>query len=109
MLPIFSDHNFQKEVLEHRGLVLVDFWAEWCGPCHMFGPIIEKVNDEVKSKDIKIGKINIDENQKIPSTYSIMSIPTLIFFKNGQMIDQMVGVHSKEKVIERIEKHRSTP
>jgi thioredoxin 1 len=98
----FTDSNFKKEVLESNLPVLVDFWAAWCGPCKMISPILEELARDYANK-IKIGKINVDENPKITSLYGIMSIPTLIFFKNGKVLEQAVGVLSKSELKKKIE------
>lgn len=100
-----TDSTFQKEVIEEKNLpVLVDFWAPWCGPCKMLTPIIEELEKEYVGK-IKIVKLNVDENQKIPSQFHIMSIPALIFFKNGKPLKNMVGAQGKDslrKVIDEV-------
>ena len=101
-LEITQD-NFQAEVLNVKGkLVLVDFWAPWCGPCQMQGPIIDELSDEVGDKAV-IGKINVDENQELAGKYGIMSIPALIIFKDGEVVDNMVGVHQKNDLLKVIE------
>lgn len=97
----FTDQNFKEEVLESKIPVLVDFWAPWCGPCQMVGPIIQELAKEFEGK-VKIGKMNVDENSQIPNQYSIMSIPTVIFFKNGQEIARKIGLESKENYIKLI-------
>lgn len=93
---------FQKEVLEHQGLVVVDFWAPWCGPCRVLSPIIEELAEELQGK-VKVAKVNVDENGEIASQYNVMGIPTIIFFKNGQMVDQHVGVLQKEDLKKKID------
>ncbi len=98
----FTDSNFKKEVLEAQLPVLVDYWAAWCGPCRMVAPIIEELAEEYDKK-IKIGKIDIDENPKIPTHYGIMSIPTLMFFKKGQVAGQVVGALTKSELKKKIE------
>lgn len=98
----FTDSNFKKEVLESDLPVVVDFWATWCGPCRLVTPIIEELSQEYDKK-IKVGKINIDENPKTPTQYGIMSIPTLIFFKKGQITGQVVGALSKPELKKKIE------
>ncbi len=98
----FSDANFKKEVLESDLVVLVDFWATWCGPCKMIAPIIEELAKEFAGK-IKIGKLNVEESPKIPSQYGVMSIPTLIFFKKGKVEDQVVGALNKAQLKKKIE------
>ncbi len=91
----FTDENFEQEVLKSDVPVLVDFWAEWCVPCQMVGPVIEELSEEYAGK-VKIGKLNIDENTQIPGSFGIMSIPTLMLFKNGQPGKTFVGVQSKD-------------
>ena len=100
----FTDSNFKKEVLESDLPVLVDFWATWCSPCKMIASIVEELGKEYDRK-IKIGKINIEENPKIPTYYQIMSIPTLMFFKKGQVVDQTAGVLSKVELKKKIEEN----
>ncbi|TBR20442.1 thioredoxin [bacterium] len=99
-----SDGNFKAEVLQSNLPVLVDFWAPWCGPCKMVGPIVEELAKEYAGK-IKVGKIDIDENSKVASQYGIMSIPTLMFFKGGQVIEQSVGALSKSDIKKKIEEN----
>jgi len=98
----FSDSNFQKEVLDSEILVLVDFWANWCGPCKLIAPIIEELAKEYDSK-IKIGKLDVDENSRVATQYGVMSIPTLIFFKNGKVMEQVIGACSKSDLRKKIE------
>ncbi|TRZ93919.1 thioredoxin [bacterium] len=98
----FSDHNFKKEVLESNLPVLVDFWASWCGPCKMITPMIEELAKEYAGK-FKIGKLDVDENPKTATHYGIMSIPALIFFKNGKVMDQVVGALNRSELKKRIE------
>ena len=85
-----TDENFEKDISEPNFLVLVDFWAEWCGPCKQVGPILEELADEYETK-IKILKINIDENPQTPQKYNVRGIPTLMLFKNGNLVDTKVG------------------
>lgn len=94
----FNDQNFKEEVLDSKSPVLVDFWAPWCVPCQMVGPIIEEIAKEYEGK-IKVGKINVDENSQIPGQYSVMSIPTVILFKEGKEVARKVGLESKENYI----------
>ena len=92
----FTDQNFSEEVLKSSVPVLVDFWAPWCGPCRMQGPIVEELEKEYVGKKVKIGKLNVDDNGVVAQKYSVMSIPTLIIFHGGKVIEQMVGVQSKD-------------
>jgi len=101
MLIEITDSNFKEEVLGSDLPVLVDFWATWCGPCKIISPIIEELAKEYNGK-FKIGKLNVDENPKIATQYGIMSIPTLIFFKNGKVMEQAVGALTKAELSKRI-------
>ncbi len=99
-----TDQNFDTEVLKAKELVVVDFWTEWCYPCKALGPVIEALATEYEGK-IKIAKMNVDENPNVPQEHGIMSIPTMIFFKGGQVVDQIVGAVPKGAIKEKIEKH----
>ena len=90
-----TDQNFDQEVLKSATPVLVDFWAEWCGPCKMVAPILDELATEYGAK-VKIAKVNIDEHQALAGQFRITSIPTLLFFKGGQVVDQVVGLRSKK-------------
>ena len=100
----FTDQGFQKEVLESNVPVLVDFFAPWCGPCRAMGPIIEELEAEYKDKNIKIGKINIDENTETAEKYGVMSIPTFILFDKGEVGEKLVGMQDKSSLKALIEK-----
>ena len=102
---ILTDSNFEEEVIKSAVAVLVDFWAPWCGPCQMMGPIIDELADEYAGKAVKIAKLNIDENQVAAGQYQVMSIPTFLVFKNGKMVDQLVGGVTKEKLKQMIDKY----
>ena len=101
----FTDANFKAEVLESQIPVFVDFWAPWCGPCQMMGPIVEELAKELAGKNIKIGKCNVDENNDTASAYGIMSIPTFLIFKGGEAVDQLTGGVQKEKLKEMMAKY----
>ena len=105
MEKVFTDANFDSEVLKSDKLVFVDFWAPWCGPCQMMGPIVDDIAKEYEGKNIVIGKCNVDENEQTPGNYNVMSIPTFILFKGGKQVDQFVGGTQKEKLKELIDKH----
>ena len=98
-----NDQNFQEEVINYKGQVLVDFWAPWCGPCQMLGPVIEQIATELKDK-VKVVKVNVDENPQISAQYQINGIPTVIIFKDGQVKEQIVGFRQKQEYIEAINK-----
>jgi len=103
-LAHFTDENFKKEVLESSLPVLVDFWAHWCGPCKMITPFVEELAKEYKDK-MKVGKIDVDNNPRITTQYGIMSIPTLVFFKNGKITDQLTGAINKSALKHKIEEN----
>ena len=105
MEKTFTDANFSEEVLKSDMPVFVDFWAPWCGPCQMMGPIVDELAKEYEGKNIKIGKLNVDENAETAGQYSVMSIPTFMIFKGGQMVDQTTGGVQKEKLMEMINKY----
>ena len=99
-----NDGNFQKEVLESERLVLVDFWAPWCMPCRMLAPTIEEIGEEMDGK-VKVCKMNVDENVQYPQEYGIMSIPTVMLFKDGQVVETMIGLQPKEEIVKTIQEH----
>lgn len=92
---VFTDQNFEQEVLESENPVVVDFWAHWCAPCRIVSPIIEELAKEFEGK-VKVGKLNVDENPQSASKYGIMSIPSILFFRGGQPVKTMIGAQSKE-------------
>lgn len=91
----FTEENFEQEVLKSNELVVVDFYADWCGPCKMVGPIIEQLAAE--QTGVKIGKLNVDNAQEIAAKYKVMSIPTILYFKNGEVVHKIIGLKSKEE------------
>ena len=91
----FTDDNFSQEVLASDQPVLVDFWAPWCGPCRALGPAIDELAEQLDGS-VKVGKLNIDENQQSATDFGVTSIPAVLVFKNGQVVDTIVGVHPKE-------------
>ena len=97
-----TDASFKQDVLESKVPVLVDFWAEWCGPCKMVGPVLDELAKEFNGK-LKIAKVNVDENQQVSVDFHIRSIPTLLFFKNGQLVKQLIGAHPKNKLVNEIQ------
>lgn len=99
-----NDSNFKETVLDSDKPVLVDFWAEWCMPCHMVAPAIEEIAKE-HDGNLKVCKLNVDEGRDTAGTYGIMSIPTLALFKNGNMVELMVGALPKESILEKIKPH----
>ncbi len=102
MVQHFNDSNFDQEVLHSDIPVMVDFYADWCGPCRMVSPIVEELAGQYTGK-VKVGKLNVDESSAVARKYNVMSIPTLLFVKNGQVIDQIVGALPKDKIQQHLE------
>ena len=102
MAKKFTAQNFETEVLQAKGPVLGDFWATWCMPCRMQGPAVEKLAEE----GYNAGKLNVDEEQELAARYRVMSIPTLIVFKDGQEVDRMVGVQSRDVLAKKLDSYR---
>ncbi|MCL4141120.1 UNVERIFIED_CONTAM: hypothetical protein GTU68_039966 [Idotea baltica] len=100
----FTDSNFQETVLDNDKLSVVDFWAEWCGPCRMITPIIEELSEEYKDKAV-IGKVNVDQNPEVSMKYGVRSIPTILYIKNGEVIHKQVGATTKQVLAAKIDEN----
>jgi thioredoxin 1 len=103
MSQVVTDTTFNEET--DKGLVLIDFWATWCGPCRMQAPILDQLSEEYDEDEFRIVKMDVDENPQTPQQFGIMSIPTLLLKKDGQVVEKAVGVHSKEQLRQMIEKY----
>ena len=101
-----TDANFAEEIEKDEGLYMVDFWAEWCGPCRMIAPTVDQLANEYQEKGLKVGKLNVDFNQKTSARFGVRSIPAVLFFKNGELVDQVVGAGPRQiyenKVLEHL-------
>jgi thioredoxin 1 len=104
-LPVVTDNNFQAEVLESDKPVLVDFWAPWCGPCRVVAPVLEEIAAE--RDDLRIVKLNVDENQQTAANFEVLSIPTMILFKNGQVAKKVIGAYPKKRLESELESELS--
>ena len=101
----FTDVNFKEKVLDSNKLSVIDFWAEWCGPCRAIGPVIEELSKEYDGK-VNVGKVNVDHNPQVSMNYGITSIPAILFVKGGQVVDKLVGAQPKSNFVKKIEQHK---
>ena len=99
-----SDDNFSQEIEQSKGVVVVDFWAAWCGPCQIVGPIVEQMATDYAGK-VKVGKLDVDANQTTAAKFNVRSIPTILFFKDGALVDTVVGAVPKATLVKTLEKH----
>ncbi|MBI2448173.1 thioredoxin [Candidatus Microgenomates bacterium] len=99
---ILDDYSFDKEILSSGKVALIDFWAPWCGPCKILGPVIEEIAKDMEDKII-VGKVNVDENPIVAGRYKIMSIPAMLIFKEGKIVDNIIGAQPKDNIVKRIE------
>lgn len=99
-----TDDSFEKEIDQGEGLAVVDFWAEWCGPCRAVGPVIEAIADDYVGK-VKVGKLDVDSNRQTTERFNVRSIPSILYFKDGELVETVVGVRSKKQLEELIQAH----
>lgn len=99
-----TDANFQSEIADNSGLSMVDFWADWCGPCRLIAPFVEQLADEYAGK-VTVGKLDVDANQRTAAQFGVRSIPTVLFFKDGKLVDQVVGAVPKPALDRKIQEH----
>lgn len=99
-----SDADFEQEIESHEGLAMVDFWASWCGPCQIVAPVVEQLAQEYEGK-LKVGKLDVDASPQTPMRYGIRSIPSILFFKHGKLVDTVVGAVAKAYLVEKIDQH----
>lgn len=105
MAQEYTDSNFQEKVLNSDKLTMIDFWAEWCGPCRAIGPVVEELAKEYDGK-VNVGKVNVDQNPQLSVKYGITSIPAILFVKNGEVVDKLVGAQPKGNFVKKIEAHK---
>ncbi len=107
MAFVFTDDNFQAEAIDKGKVAVVDFWAEWCGPCKLIGPIIDELSDELDTEKITVGKVDVDSNPNLSYQYKVRSIPTILILIDGKEEDRQVGVTTKQKLLDKINMHMS--
>jgi thioredoxin 1 len=100
-----TDQNFGQEISEANGLTIVDFWAAWCGPCRMVAPIVEQLADEYEEKGLRVGKLDVDSNPGVTSRFGVRSIPSILFFKDGQHVDTVIGAVPKPHLEQKVQQH----
>lgn len=101
-IVVITEENFSQEVKQSDQLVMIDFWAGWCGPCKALAPIVDELADDY-ANEVKVAKLNVDEQSNLSRQFRVMSIPTVIFFKNGEEVDRMIGARGKEEFVEKID------
>lgn len=101
-----TDDDFAQEIEQHPGVAMVDFWATWCGPCHMVAPVVQEIAKEYDGR-VKVAKLDVDENQRVAMRFNVRSIPTILFFKNGKHVDTVVGAVPKAYLVEKLARHLS--
>ena len=100
-----TDQNFAAEIQDRDGLVMVDFWATWCGPCRIVAPIVEQLADEYREQGLRVGKLDVDQNPEMASRFAVRSIPTILFFKDGELVDKVIGAVPKPHLEEKVQQH----
>ncbi len=105
MAQEYTDANFKEKVLDSEKLTMIDFWAEWCGPCRAIGPVVEELAKEYDGK-VNVGKVNVDQNPQLSINYGITSIPAILFVKDGKVVDKLVGSQPKGNFVKKIEAHK---
>ena len=100
-----TDQNFTEQVVDAEGLAIVDFWATWCGPCRMVAPIIEELADSYGEQGLRVGKLDVDQNPQTASRYGVRSIPTILFFKRGELVDKVIGAVPKAQLEQKVQQH----